>query len=283
MSKSNKKNTLLAVYAHPDDEAFGTGGSLSRYAAAGVNVILVCATRGEVGEISDPSYATPQTLGQVREDELRCAAETMGIAEVIFLNYRDSGMVDTPENQDSRAFINAPAENVVRALVAIIRRTQPDIILTFEPNGGYGHPDHIAIHRHTVAAFQVAADAARYPELGNAWQAERLFYTAIPRQFFTRLYGYMRAQGIDPEEMARFDERGWPDDQINVTIDVSSTVEDKWDALHCHRTQFGPKNLFRRLPEPDVKKLMSTEYFVLAWPEPTPGPQLLDLFDGLGG
>ena len=283
MSKSNKKNTLLAVYAHPDDEAFGTGGSLSRYAAAGVNVILVCATRGEVGEISDPSYATPQTLGQVREDELRCAAETMGIAEVIFLNYRDSGMVDTPENQDSRAFINAPAENVVRALVAIIRRTQPDIILTFEPNGGYGHPDHIAIHRHTVAAFQVAADTARYPELGNAWQAERLFYTAIPRQFFTRLYGYMRAQGIDPEEMARFDERGWPDDQINVTIDVSSTVEDKWDALHCHRTQFGPKNLFRRLPEPDVKKLMSTEYFVLAWPEPTPGLQLLELFDGLGG
>ena len=104
---------LLAIFAHPDDEAFGTGGTLACYAATGAEVTLVCATRGEVGEIADPSYATRETLGQVREGELRCAAETVGVREVIFLGYRDSGMAGTAENRDPRAFVNAPAEEVV--------------------------------------------------------------------------------------------------------------------------------------------------------------------------
>ena len=121
-------HSLLAVFAHPDDEAFGTGGTLSQYAVDGTKVYLVCATRGEVGEISDPSYATPETLGQVREGELRCAAETMGVAELIFLDYRDSGMVGTPENVDPRAFINAPAAEVVQLLVSAICRIQPDVV-----------------------------------------------------------------------------------------------------------------------------------------------------------
>ena len=176
------KPTLLAVFAHPDDEAFGTGGSLSRYAASGAQVALICATRGEVGEISDPSFATPETLGEVRESELRCAAETMGVQELIFLNYRDSGMAGTPENQDTRAFINAPAEQVVPQLVSAIRRLRPEVVVTFEPNGGYGHPDHIAIHKHTVAAFHAAADPAYHTGNGlqQPWQASRLFYYCHP-------------------------------------------------------------------------------------------------------
>ena len=117
--------SLLAVYAHPDDEAFGSGGTIARYAAEGFCTYLVCATRGEVGEISDPSLATPETLGAVREGELRCAAETMGVAELIFLDYRDSGMVGTSENEDPRAFVNAPAEAVVQQLVSILRRLRP--------------------------------------------------------------------------------------------------------------------------------------------------------------
>ena len=201
-------HTLLALFAHPDDEAFGTGGMIARYAAAGVCVTLVCTTRGEVGEIAEGTGATRETLGEVREGELRCAAETMGISELIFLGYRDSGMVDTPENADPRAYINAPAEEVIPRLVGIIRLVQPQVVVTFEPNGGYGHPDHIAIHRHTVAAFHAAADPSRYPDQGPAWQAERLFYTAIPRAFFRRMRDEMAALGMDTSQFDRFEEGG---------------------------------------------------------------------------
>ena len=275
------QHSLLAVFAHPDDEAFGTGGSLARYACQeGVQTWLVCATRGEVGEISDPSLATPETLGQVREGELRCAAETMGIAELIFLDYRDSGMAGTDENKDPRAFINAPAEEVIYRLVGIMRRLRPQVVTTFEPFGGYGHPDHIAIHKHTVAAFHAAADPQRWPELGPAWQAQRLFYTVIPRSFFLDMRNQMRSLGLDTSDLDVFDnpETGWPDDKVHVHLDVSATVESKWEALNCHRTQFGPGNLFRRLPEERAKKLMSQEHFALAWPEPPPGLRLPGLF-----
>jgi N-acetyl-1-D-myo-inositol-2-amino-2-deoxy-alpha-D-glucopyranoside deacetylase len=275
--------SLLAIYAHPDDEAFGTGGTIARYASEGVKTYLVCATRGEVGEISDPGLATPETLGQVREGELRCAAETMGVAELIFLDYRDSGMAGTEENRDPRAFINAPAEEVIARLVAIIRRLRPQVVATFEPNGGYGHPDHIAIHRHTVAAFHAAADTQYQPELGRPWQASRLFYTAIPRSFFVEMRQQLEALGEDTSDFDSFDDStmGWPDDQVHVRLDVASTVGSKWDALNCHRTQFGPGNLFRRLPDAQVKALMSVEYFALAWPQPLPGLQLDGLFDRL--
>ncbi|MFQ5342771.1 MAG: PIG-L family deacetylase, partial [Anaerolineae bacterium] len=258
--------TLLAVFAHPDDEAFGAGGTLAHYAGEGVRVALVCATRGEVGGIADLSLATPETLGEVREAELRCAAQALGISEVIFLGYRDSGMAGTPENEDPRAFVNVAAEEVVAQLVGIIRRLRPQVVVTFEPNGGYGHPDHIAAHHHTVAAFHAAGDPARYPDQGpalrpgsvQAWQPVRLFYTAIPRSFFLEMRDRLDAMGADTSEFARFEESGagWPDDQVHVTLDVAGAIEAKWAALQCHRTQFGPDNLFRRLPEDVLKEMM---------------------------
>ena len=281
MAQTHTSQTLLAVFAHPDDEAFGTGGSLTVYARSGVQVVLVCATRGEVGEISDPSLATPETLGEVRENELRCAAETMGISEVVFLDYRDSGMAGTAENQDSRAFINAPPEQVVNKLVGILRRVRPQVVVTFEPNGGYGHPDHIAIHQHTVSAFHAAADAQYTPQLGPAWQAQRLFYTALPRSFFTALRESLLVAGVSPEELKRYEDRGWPDEQVNVTLDVSQTVEEKWEAFNCHRTQFGPQSLMRRLSKKDIKPLLSQEHFHLAWPSSESSAHLSDLFSGL--
>lgn len=274
------ENSLLAVYAHPDDEAFSTGGTLSRFAKEGVKIYLVCATRGEVGEISDPQFASPETLGDVRENELRCAAETMGISELIFLGYRDSGMEGTEENRDSRAFVNAPAGEVVTRLVNIIRRLRPGVIVTFEPFGGYGHPDHIAIHDHTVAAFHTAADSGRFAELGPAWQASRLFYSVIPRSFFLEMRARMEELGLDTSDLDEFDQpgAGWPDDKITVKLNVKATVEDKWEALNCHRTQFGPGNLFRQLPDVEVKNIMGWEYFALAWPEAPPGLTLPSLF-----
>lgn len=281
--KGFMERSLLAIYAHPDDEAFSTGGTIARYAAEGAEVYLVCATRGEAGEISDPSLATQDNLGQVREDELRCAAETIGVAELIFLDYRDSGMQGTPENEDPRAFINVPEHEVIKQLVGIIRRLQPQVITTFEPNGGYGHPDHIAIHRHAKAAFHIAADPDRFPDQGPAWQANRLFYTTIPRSFFEKMRTQLEEIGVDASEHSIFNDHnlGWPDEQVNAKLDVSDTVASKWEALECHRTQFGPENLFRRLPEEQVKDLMSWEYFALAWPDPEDGTQLTNLFEGL--
>jgi N-acetyl-1-D-myo-inositol-2-amino-2-deoxy-alpha-D-glucopyranoside deacetylase len=275
---------LLAVFAHPDDEAFGTGGTLAHYAAAGTETTLVCATRGEVGEIADPSFASPETLGQVREQELQCSVEAMGVDRLILLGYRDSGMVGTAENEDCRAYINAPEGEVIVRLVAILRQARPHVVVTFEPNGGYGHPDHIAAHHHTVKAFHLAADPAVYPELGPAWQPDRLFYTAIPRSFFRKMREGMVNLGMDTTDFDRRmgdDAPGWPDEAISAILDVSDSVAAKWDALHCHRTQFGPGNLFRQLPDETVKELMSHEYFALAWPEPEPGLCMADLLEGL--
>jgi N-acetyl-1-D-myo-inositol-2-amino-2-deoxy-alpha-D-glucopyranoside deacetylase len=279
------QQTLLAVFAHPDDEAFGTGGTLAHYAAQGAQVVLACATRGEVGEIAEDSLATHETLGRVRENELRCAAQTLGVSDLIFLGYRDSGMAGTPQNDDPRAFMNVAPDEVVARLVGIIRRVRPQVVVTFEPHGGYGHPDHMAIHRHTLAAFHAAADPGRYPEQGPVWQASHLFYTAIPRSFFVEMRRRLEAMGADTSEFARFEESGagWPDDKVNVVLNVADEVDAKWTALNCHRTQFGPDNLFRRLPEDEVKGMMSQEYYALAWPEPESGLQLHDLFAGLNG
>ncbi|OGO41544.1 MAG: hypothetical protein A2W36_01495 [Chloroflexi bacterium RBG_16_58_14] len=281
MEQNQTNHTLLAIFAHPDDEAFGTGGSLAAYARAGARVVLACATRGEVGEISDPSLATPETLGQVRENELRCAAETMGIAEVAFLDYRDSGMDGTPENQHPEAFINAPTEQVVGKLVSILRRVRPQVVVTFEPNGGYGHPDHIAIHHHTVRAFHLAADPTYAPGIGAPWQTQRLFYTALTRSFFKALRDSLQRAGVDPQELERYEGRGWPDEQVNVTLDISQTVDEKWEAFNCHRTQFGPQSLMRRLPEETVKRLISFEHYHLAWPASESNAHLSDLFSAL--
>jgi len=263
------ERSMLVVFAHPDDEAFATGGTLAKYASAGVRTTLVCATRGEVGEISDPVLATPNTLPSVREQELLCSAETLGIEEVVFLGYRDSGMIGTPDNEHPDAFILANEEEVIAKLVGIMRHVKPQIVLTFEPNGGYGHPDHIAIHNHTVSAFHKAAQEDYGVDLGEAWGADRLIYTAIPKSFFVDMRSRLRALGEDTSDLDRFDETGivWPDDQVDVEVDVSGVVDRKWSALQCHQTQFGPDNLFRRLPDEDAKALMSREYFAIAWPE----------------
>ena len=263
------ERSMLVVFAHPDDEAFATGGTLAKYASAGVRTTLVCATRGEVGEISDPVLATPNTLPSVREQELLCSAETLGIEEVVFLGYRDSGMIGTPDNEHPDAFILANEEEVIAKLVGIMRQVKPQIVLTFEPNGGYGHPDHIAIHNHTVSAFHKAAREDYGVELGEAWRSDRLIYTAIPKSFFMDMRSRLQGLGEDTSDLDRFDETGfvWPDDQVDVEVDVSEVVERKWSALQCHQTQFGPDNLFRRLPDEDAKALMSREYFAIAWPE----------------
>lgn len=278
------KKRILGLFAHPDDEILGPGGTMALYASQGAQVETVCATRGEVGEIADPTLATAENLGQVREQEMLCSAQALGIQKVHFLGYRDSGMEGTADNQNPIAYVNAPDEAVIGQLVQIIRHLRPHILITFEPYGGYGHPDHIAIHNHTHAAYIAAASPAYKPELGISWQTPRLFYDVIMMSFFERMIERMKTHGLEIDELvARFEgrrEKGWPEGKITCTIDVSATVEAKWTAYQCHRTQFGSDSLFRRLPEEEMKALQSREFFYLAKPE-QPDLVLSDLFEGL--
>lgn len=277
--------TLLGIYAHPDDEILGPGGALARYAAEGVRVGLVIATRGEAGEIVRPGIATAETLPQVREQEMRCSARALGVHDLLFLDYRDSGMESTPENEHPDALVNAPATDVVRRLVAIIRRLRPQVVLTFEPYGGYGHPDHVAVNRHTVSAIATAADPLQFPGEGDPWRVSRLFYPLLPDTLILELKERVAAIGGD---ISGYDElvegrraAGVPDYETHVVLDVSGFIDQKWAAWNCHQTQFGPNSRFRRLPDREMKKLLSREYFNLAYPEPGPGMRLADLFDGL--
>ena len=277
--------TLLGIYAHPDDEILGPGGALARYAASGARVGLVIATRGEAGEIVRPGLATPETLPQVREREMRCSASALGVSDLIFLDYRDSGMAGTPENEHPDALVNAPDAEVVRSLVAVIRRLRPHVVLTFDPYGGYGHPDHIAVNRHTLAALVAAADPRQYPTEGEPWQVARLFYPLLPDALILEIKARVAAAGGD---ITGYDElidgrrvAGVPDYEAHAVLDVSDFIDQKWAAWDCHQTQFGPNSRFRRLPDSAMKALLSREYFHLARPEPAPGLRMDDLFDGL--
>jgi len=205
----------------------------------------------------------------------------MRLDRLIFLGYRDSGMEGSAENADPRAFVNQPAEQVVPRLVGIMRQERPEVVVTFDPTGGYGHPDHIAIHRHTVAAFHAAGDPTCYPERGTVWQPQRLFYAVVPRSFFVMMREQLTALGEDPSRFAAFEARAMPDEAITATVDVREQLTVKLAALAAHRTQFAENHLFKRLPPSELQRVIGSENFALAWPEPTSGVRLTDLFAGL--
>ena len=152
---------LLGVYAHPDDEQ-GMTGALAKASKEGIRTGLVCATKGELGEIAYPELATPENLGEVREGEMRAAADVAKVQHLWFLDYLDSGMIGTPGNDDPRSFYRSNEEEALGKLVKIVREFKPTVMVTFDETGGYGHPDHITIHRLTTLAFDAAADAKRY-------------------------------------------------------------------------------------------------------------------------
>src|SRR3990172_2343447 len=172
---------MLAVLAHPDDESFGPGGTLALYASRGVQVHLLCATRGEVGTVSPELMAGHATIGDLRQAELECAASHLGLAGVHFLGYRDSGMPGSPDNRHPQALAAAPIEQVAAAVVEWIRRIRPQVVITFDPIGGYRHPDHIACHNATVLAFEAAGDAARFPASLPAYRPPTPYFHTFPR------------------------------------------------------------------------------------------------------
>ena len=192
--------TLMAVHAHPDDECFGTGGVLARYGAEGIRTVLVTATGGEEGEIHDPDLneeeARPR-LKEIREQELRRAVAVLGITELELLGYRDSGMAGTPANENPANFHNAPLDEATGRLVRLIRKYRPQVLATYNEDGGYGHPDHIKCHVVTTAAFDAAGDPARYPDAGPAWTPLKLYATAWSRERWRDFFAILKERGIE--------------------------------------------------------------------------------------
>ena len=273
---------ILAIYGHPDDEGQITG-TMAAFLDAGNEVTLLCATRGEVGEISDPALSTPETLGYTRELELRASMAQIGLADVHFLPFRDSGMDGTPENEDERCWHQQPPEVAVPAVLSVMRDVRPHLVFTWQADGGYGHPDHIAAHNHTIAAFEACADAAVYPESGEPWQPERLFWGARMMGGFAKVRFEMEKRGlldepITDEQRERFEEMlSKPQPTVSVTVDTRAYIAMKRRASSMHRSQFGESGMFSRVPDDLLGEVYGMERFYQAlpqWPEeqePTEG------------
>lgn len=240
MSEQLKKK-LLVVLAHPDDESFGPGGTLAYYGQHDVDVHLICATRGEAGEIPPDFNRHFDDIGQLREHELRCAASHLRLTELIFLGYRDSGMPGTETNHHPQALVQAPMKDLVAEITHHIRRIRPQVVITFDPFGGYGHPDHIAMHQATLKAFEVCADP-KYPDELEPYMPHKLYYHTFPRKQLRLLVRMMELLGRDPTrygqnndiDLKEIAEHDYP---IHARIDYTSVARERDLAVACHASQ----------------------------------------------
>lgn len=244
---------VVAIFAHPDDEAFTIGGVLSAFADRGATVTLITATRGEEGEIAHPSLATPENLGQVRERELLDAAAIMGISSVRFLDFRDSGMFGTDSNQHPSAFIQQSTGQVAQRLAEILAEIRPDVVITFSEEGGYLHPDHVHIHDAVLATSQLAPDLIPH-----------LYYSSFPREFFLEIANQDHGAfaGMSKERRARM---GQPLTAFTLVANVDPYIDRKIAAFAAHKTQ-QPKEGDRSFIEDEEtrRQFARNEYYIHA-------------------
>lgn len=253
-----KQPVLLGIFAHPDDESFGPGGTLARYAAEGGAVHVCTLTDGAAGT-ADPDcwdcLEGYKDLAQRRVEELRCAVEILG-GKLHFIGYRDSGMAGDPANDHPNAFIHQPREDVAGRITRLIRELQPDIMITHDDTGNYFHPDHIYTHHVVVAAFYAAGDPTRYPEqLADGlepFKPPSLYAYVIPRTYIRYFVWLTRLSGQDPTRFGRNQDIdltrvGKPPDQIHVRLRVREYLTIKQQASACHGSQGGGGGLSTRV------------------------------------
>jgi LmbE family N-acetylglucosaminyl deacetylase len=264
---------LMAILAHPDDEALGFGSTLARYAAEGAEVALVTATRGERGWVGPPD-ANPgmAALGRTREQELRCAAGALGVRDLTILDYVD-GDLDVAEPQP-----------LIAALVHEIRRVRPQVILTFGPDGGYGHPDHIAISQAATAAAVCAADPA-FADPGGLppHRVAKLYYRVWSMDdlvAYERVFGHLAMQ-IDGVERSG---HGWPAWNVTTSLDARAYWRAAWAAVRCHATQVGAIEGLFRLSDAEHARIWGVQNYYRAFSTANGGRQREDdLFAGIDG
>jgi LmbE family N-acetylglucosaminyl deacetylase len=278
--------TILAVLAHPDDESFGLGGTLALYSRRGCDTYLICATRGEEGSMDDEHLNGFKDKSELRTKELRNAASHLGLKDVFFLDYRDSGMPGTEANKHPDAQINHPIDEVVGEVVKYIRELKPDIVITFDPIGGYKHPDHIHIHQATVLAFKKADDPSFHPEAGAPFKPRALYFQVFPRTILRWTVRLMPLFGKDPTKFGRnqdvnLKELAEVDFPIHVRVDIRPVSEIKGLAGAEHASQ-GGVGMRRGLMGFISRMIGEQEAFMRAYP-PVNGKfrRRSDLFDGI--
>ncbi len=276
---------LLTVLAHPDDETFGMGGTLALYAQRGVQVDLICTTRGESGDVQPKYLENYDSIADLRVAELNCAARMLGIHEVMLLDYRDSGMAGSEANRHPQALVNTPIDRVVSDIVCRIRRLQPDIVLTHDPAGNYFHPDHITTHQATVLAFFFAGDKS-YSCPGDLppYQPEKLYFYTFQRRGMKWLLRAMPLMGMNPRKYGRNGDinleqivsMNFP---IHVEVDYKEVETIRENASRCHASQGGGSRemtLYGRLRR---WLAASRDAFMQAYPTPADNQKQYDLFD----
>lgn len=286
MINDNQPKRILSVLAHPDDEAFGMGGTLALYAMQGVEVYLACATLGEAGDIPPDFLQSSSSSAALRESELDCSANVLALKQVFKLGFRDSGMEGSPDNHHPDALVARPMEEVVERIAAVMRQVRPQVVLTFDPVGGYFHPDHIRVHQATVLAF----DRVRQELKATDPQAlSRLYYHTMPKSSAKIAVFWMRLLGKDPRKIGRNKDidlvqiasQSFP---VHVTINYRQVLEQREQAAACHASQGGGKKpfglsawLMRILSRP-------VDRFMQGFPEPMPNHRMQnDLFWGMNG
>lgn len=276
------RRALLAVLAHPDDESFGPGGTLAKYARAGVEVHIAIATDGAAGSVAEGYEDSRSELAAVRTKELEAAVKILG-GTLYMLNYRDSGYVGDPANEHPEAFINADMTEATGRIVQLIREIRPQVVLTHDETGGYLHPDHIMCWKITKPAFEVAGDGSQYAELGlEPFRPGRLYYTAIPDRWLKVAIFMTRLRRQDPTKVGRnkdidLTKIGQSADKITTRVNVAETWETKRLASAEHKTQGGGGG-FGFFPKWVQKRLFNKEFFMRAYPEPRPGERETDMF-----
>ena len=248
------KKTLLAVLAHPDDESFGPGGTLAKYAAEGVDVHIAIATDVAAGSVADGYEEAREKLAAVRAVELEKAVAILG-GTLHNLGYRDSGMKGDEANLHPNAFINADDFQAIGQLVQLIRELQPHVVITHDETGGYFHPDHIHCWKLTTAAFHAAGDEFQFTDIeARAWGPDRLFYTVRPKEWIKFFAATMRLAGKDPKAMGRNKDidltvLGHDPDHIHVRLNYRRYWQVKRLASAEHASQGGGTSFFRFLPQ----------------------------------
>ena len=279
--------TILAVLAHPDDETFGLGGTLALYAQRGCDTYYVCATRGEVGAADEEFMKGFKDTAEMRTDELMRAAKILGLKEVFFLGYRDSGMPGSEDNKHPNAQVAHSIDEVAGRVVKYIRELKPDVVLTFDPIGGYKHPDHIHIQQATTLAFEKADDASFHPEAGSPFKPCALYYHVFPSWFLKWAIRLMPFFGKDPRKWGRNGDidltdliAGFP---IHVKVNIKLVAELKRIASAQHASQGGGVTTTRLSLFGFMNWLFGgVETYMQAYP-PVNGnfTQKQDLFDGI--
>jgi LmbE family N-acetylglucosaminyl deacetylase len=266
---------LMAVLAHPDDESLGLGAALAKYASEGVEITLVTATRGEAGRYhghrDDDQHPGPVALGRIREAELRAAAAKLGIAEVSLLDYHDQEL--------DRA---NPGE-AIASIANHIRRVRPHVVVTFPPDGAYGHPDHVAISQFATGAIVAAADATNTAVAGPPHAVAKLYFIAWPESKWAVFQRAFRAMGSTVDGVRR-QAAPWPDWMITTRIDTTDFWHIAWEAISCHDSQVSNYESLSALPLDQHRVLWGTQWFYRVFSLVNGGRQLeTDLFDGIRG